>query len=151
MRNTKKAIDEFLDQKTFAVVGVSRNRDKFGNLVYREMKAKGFKVYGINPKLDMVEGERCYGGLGALPEKPNAVITVVQPQAVMPVIDDMAGLGIKYLWLQQGSDSKEAEEKALSLGMNLVSGECMLMFIPPVDSIHKFHRTLKRIFGKFPK
>jgi predicted CoA-binding protein len=151
MKNTKASIDAFFDQKTFAVVGVSRNKDKFGNMIYREMKKRGLEVYGVNPQLDMIEGERCYGGLGALPVKVDAVIAVIPPQATLPIIDDMAKLSIKHLWLQQGADSPEAEQKALALGMNLVSGECMLMYLPPVESLHKFHRVLKKIFGGLPK
>lgn len=151
MKNTKNSIDTFLNQKTYAVVGVSRNKDKFGNIIYREMKSRGFEVYGVNPQLDMIEGERCYGGLGAIPIKPDAVIAVIPPPATLAVIDDMVRLGIKNLWLQQGADSPEAEQKALALGMNLVSGECMLMYLPPVESLHKFHRTLRKIFGGLPK
>jgi len=151
MQNTKKAINEFLGQKTFAVVGVSRNKDKFGTMLYRDMKAKGFMVYAVNPQMDMVEGDRCYAGLAALPAKPDAVVTVVPAPATIPVIDDMARLGIKQLWLQQGSESREAEDKALALGMSVVSGECLFMHLKPVESIHKFHLVLRSIFGKMPK
>ena len=49
----------------------------------------------MNPRLDMVEGDRCYAGLGALPEKPDGVIMVVQPKTTLQVFDDMAKLGIK--------------------------------------------------------
>lgn len=151
MHNNKKAIDEFLAQKTFAVVGVSRNKDKFGSAIYREMKTRGLTVYGINPQMDMVEEDRCYAGLGALPDKPDAVVLVIPPQATLAAIDEMQKLGIKYLWLQQGAESKEAEEKAIFFGMNLVSGECLFMHLPPVESFHKFHLFINRIFGKLPK
>jgi uncharacterized protein len=151
MHNSKQTIDEFIALKSYAVVGVSRNKDKFGNAIYRELKAKGRRVSAVNPQLDMVEGDRCYAGLGALPEKPDAVVMVIPPQKTLPVIDEMARLGIKYLWLQQGAESREAEKKAEELGIKLVSGECLLMFLQPVGSIHGFHRTLKRIFGGLPK
>jgi predicted CoA-binding protein len=151
MRNTKKAIEEFLAQKSFAVVGVSRNKDKFGSAIYRDMKTKGLTVFGINPQMDMVEGDRCYAGLGALPEKPDAVVLVVPPPATLTAIDEMHKLGIKHLWIQQGAESKEAEEKAMSYGINLVSGECLFMYLPPVESLHKFHLFINRIFGKLPK
>jgi len=151
MQNTKRSIDEFLGQKTFAVVGVSHNKDKFGTMLYRDMKSKGLTVFAVNPQMDMVDGDRCYAGLAAIPTKPDAVVTVVPAPATLAVIDDMAKLGIKQLWLQQGSESKEAEDKALALKMNVVSGECLFMYLKPVESIHKFHLVLRRIFGKMPK
>lgn len=151
MKNSQKSIDEFLAQMTFVVVGVSRNIDKFGTMLYHDMKAKGFKVSAVNPNMDMIEGDRCYAGLGALPVKPDAVVIVLPPSATLAVIDDMAALGVKQLWLQQGAESREAEEKALALGMNVISGECMFMHLPPVESIHQFHRFFRKLFGGMPK
>lgn len=151
MKNCKATIQEFMTQKKVAVVGVSRNKDKFGNAIYRELKKAGYKVFAVNPNADMVEGDRCYGGLGALPEKPETVILVVPPTQTIPVIDEAARLEIKYIWLQQGADSQEAEKHCQELGLQVVSGECIFMFIEPVESIHKFHRFLRRIFGSMPK
>jgi uncharacterized protein len=151
MKNSRQAIDDFLGSKSFAVVGVSHNKDKFGNYIYRELKAKGRTVYPVNPSLDMAEGDRCFAGLGALPEKPEAVVMVVQPAATLPILEEMARLGIKRAWLQQGADSPEGEAKAKDLGIELVSGECLMMFLEPVQSMHKWHWTIKKIFGKLPK
>ena len=151
MINSKKTIDEFLAQKTLAVVGVSHTKEKFGNAVYRDLKAKGYKVMAVNPKLDMVEGDRCYAGLGALPEKPDGVIMVIPPTETIPVIEDAAKLGINYIWLQQGANSPEGETRCKDLGLNVVSGECIFMFAEPMESFHKFHRFFYKLFGKMPK
>ena len=151
MKNSMQAVNDFVNSKSVAIIGVSRNKDKFGNYLYREMKKKGYTVYAINPNMDMFEGDRCYAGLGALPEKPEAVLMSIQPAATLSVMEEMARLGIKKGWLQQGADSKEGEEKAKELGLELVSGECMMMFMQPVESIHKFHRGFKKLFGQLPK
>ena len=151
MINSRKIVDEFIGLKSIAVVGVSRNKDKFGNAIYREMKAKGYKVMAVNPKLDMAEGDRCYAGLGALPEKPEGVVLVIPPAETLSVIESAAQLGIKYIWLQQGANSPEGEAKCQELGLNVVSGECIFMFLEPVQSIHGFHRFVWKLFGKMPK
>jgi len=59
-------------------------------------------------------------------------------------------LGIKSVWFQQGSSSDEAIKFCEEKGMSVVSGECIFMFAEPVDSIHKFHRWIWKIFGKLP-
>lgn len=151
MKNNKQVIDEFVLLKSLAIVGVSRNKDKFGSTIYRELKAKGYKVFAVNPEMDMFEGDRCYAGLGALPEKPEGVILSVQPAVSLKVLEDMAELGIQYAWIQQGANSPEVEAKAKEIGLKFVSGECVFMFFPPVESIHKFHRTINKIFGLLPK
>jgi hypothetical protein len=151
MINSRKTVDEFMALKSFAIVGVSRNKDKFGTVVYRDMKAAGCKVLAVNPKLDMVEGDRCYAGLGALPEKPEGVIICINPSETLPVIEEAARLGIQYIWLQQGANSPEGEAKCKELGLNCISGECIFMFLEPVKSIHAFHRFIWKLFGKLPK
>lgn len=151
MINSKKTIDEFMQLKSFAVVGVSRNKDKFGNAIYRDMKANGYKMLAVNPKLDMVEGDRCFAGLGALPEVPQGVILCINPSETVPVIEEAARLGIKYIWMQQGANSPEGEAKCKELGLNLVSGECIFMFLEPVKSVHGFHRFIWKLLGKMPK
>ena len=40
--NSKKSVEEFLSQNKIAVVGVSRKRNKFGNVIYRVLKKKGY-------------------------------------------------------------------------------------------------------------
>lgn len=140
-----------MNQSTLAIVGVSRNKDKFGNMIYRDLKKAGYKVFAINPQADMLEGDRCYAGLGALPEKVGGVMLVIPPAKTIPVIEDAARLGIHYVWLQQGADSSEAEQHCRELGLEVISGECIYMYLEPVQSIHKFHRFIKRLFGKMPK
>lgn len=151
MQNSKSTIEEFLKLSSLAVVGVSRNKDKFGNAIYREMKARGYKVFAVNPNADMVEGDRCYAGLGALPEKPEGVIFVVHPTETLKALEETAALGVKYAWIQQGADSPEVEQRCSELGLKFVSGECIFMFSEPVTSVHAFHRFFKRLFGKMPK
>ncbi|KAF0111233.1 MAG: CoA-binding protein [Chloroflexi bacterium] len=141
----------FLSLKTLAVVGVSRNKDKFGNAIFRKMKAKGYKILAVNPRLDLVEGDRCYAGLGALPEKPEGVILAVSPSQTISVIEEAARLGSTYVWMQQGANSPEGEARCKELGLNFVSGECIFMFAEPMESFHKIHRFFNRLFGKMPK
>ena len=56
----KQTIQEFLAQPALAVVGVSRSGKKFGNTAFRELKAKGYRVYPVHPEAQTIEGESCY-------------------------------------------------------------------------------------------
>ncbi len=47
---SKNTVEEFLSQKKLAVVGVSHTGKKFSNIVYKELKSKGFQVFPVNPK-----------------------------------------------------------------------------------------------------
>lgn len=151
MKNTLENIEKFLKLKKIAVVGVSRKKDKFGNMIYRELKTHGYQVMAVNPNADMVEGDRCYAGLGALPEKPDGVLVVVPPADGLKVIEEAAALEIQNVWVQQGANSPEIEQKCGELNLTCTSGECIFMYLEPVTSIHAFHRFFRRLFGKMPK
>jgi hypothetical protein len=147
----KKSVENFISKSKYAVVGVSGNSKKFGSVVYRELKAKGYQVFGIHPKLESIESDPCYRDLASLPETVDGVITVVPPEITEKIVEDINASGIKSVWMQQGSESKTAIEYCKNNGIEVIHGECILMFAEPVNSIHKFHRWIWKIFGKLPR
>jgi uncharacterized protein len=146
----KTDVDDFLNQKKLAVVGVSRKKSKFGNVIYRELKKRGYKVYPINPATESIEGDTCYNDLKSLPEKVDGAVLVVPPAVTDTVVKDAIDAGISRLWMQQGSQSPSAVDLCNQNDINVVQNECILMFADPVNSIHKFHRWLWKVFGKLP-
>ncbi len=99
-------IKKFLDKKNiFAVIGVSRDKTKYGRKVYEELKEKGYKVYPINPQVNFTSEERCYSHLKDLPTKPDVVVFVIPPSIVEKIIIECQEIGIKKVWLQPGSES----------------------------------------------
>ncbi|MEM4804135.1 MAG: CoA-binding protein, partial [Candidatus Nezhaarchaeales archaeon] len=72
----EELIREFLDRRNvFAVVGASRDPQKYGYQVYRDLKSAGYKVYPVNPNAQEVLGDKCYPSLKELPAKPDVVVT----------------------------------------------------------------------------
>ncbi|GBD88432.1 coA binding domain protein [bacterium BMS3Abin03] len=148
---SKSLVDEFLLQKNIAVVGVSRNEKKFGNVIYRELKKKGYSVYPVNPNLAEVEGDKCYANFATIPEKIDAVIVNVPPPQTERVVEDAKAAGINKVWMQQGSRSDAAVEYCKKNGIDVVENECILMFAEPAEFIHRAHRWLWGVIGKLPK
>ena len=128
---TRASIDDFLKQRTIAVVGASRDKRKFGNVLLRELKAKGYAAIPINPHSDTIEEERCYPSLKAIPVKVDGVAVVVPPHEAEHIVREAADAGISRVWLQQGAESKEAVRFCEEHGMSVIHGECMLMYAPP--------------------
>ena len=144
-------VTNFLKNKSIAVVGVSRNKKKFGYIAYKNLKDKGYKVFPINPNVEAVDSDKCYPNLSSIKENIEGVLLVVPPQQSEQVVKEANNLGIKSIWFQQGSSSNEAVKFCEANDMSVVSGECIMMFTEPVESIHKFHRWIWKIFGKLPK
>jgi predicted CoA-binding protein len=148
--SSKKSVDEFLSKKNLAVVGVSRKSTKFGNVIYKELKKKGFTTFGVNPNLESIDGDKCYRSLRELDGKIEGVVNVVSPKETINVVKEANALGIKNVWMQQGSESDEAVAYCRENDINEVHKECILMFAEPVKSIHGFHRWIWKVLGKLP-
>lgn len=149
--NTKESIDNFLLNKNLAVVGVSRKSSKFGNTIYKELKKKGMNVFGVNPNMDAIEGDKCYHSLKELKGKINGVVNVVSTDKTSEVVKEANEIGVKNIWMQQGSESVKAIAYCKEHSINLIQKECILMFVDPVNSIHGFHKWLWKVLGKLPK
>ena len=75
---------------------------------------------------------------------------IIPPERVLDVIPDLVKHKIQQVWLQQGSDSPEVIQQLKDNKIEIISHECILMFIEPVKSIHRFHRWIWKIAGKYP-
>ena len=146
----KDAINKFFKAETYAVIGVSSNPRKFGNVVYRSLKEHGLTVYPVNPRLTEVDGDTCYPSVLELPYTVHAVVTVVPPEVTTAVVADCARTNIRAIWMQQGSESKAAIEKAEYHGIEVIHGQCILMFMEPVKSFHRVHRWVNKMVGAYP-
>lgn len=147
---SKKIVGEFLTQKKIAVVGVSRKKTKFGNAIYKELKLKGYKVFPINPHINVYEKDTCYPDLLSLPEKVDGVVINVPPAQTEKVVREAKEAGINKVWLQQGSQSEAAIKYCEENGIDCVSNECILMFAQPSAFIHRAHKWVWSVLGKLP-
>lgn len=88
-------IEEFINQRVWAVVGASTDTDKFGNLFFRHLRAAGYTVYGVNPRGGEIDGQTLYLSLSDLPERPAVVDLVVPPAVTEEIVRQCAQLGLK--------------------------------------------------------
>ncbi len=149
--NQKEQIDRFLGSKKIALAGVSRNKNKFGSSVYRELLEKGMDIVPVNPNMETVEGNPCYRNIETLPDGVDALLCVVKPGETEKLVEQAHNAGIKNIWMQQGSESEAALAFCRDNGLSVVSKACILMYSDPVKSIHRFHRGLAKLFGRYHK
>ena len=140
-------IEQFVSSKRIAVVGMSRSGKKFGNMAAKELKAKGYEIYPVHPDAVEIDGFTCSPNLQSLTGKIDGVWISIPPKNVSPVLEEAAQIGLKNIWLQQGAWSAEVQQTIDQLQLPVVSKKCIMMYAPPVKSVHKFHRTIVGIFG----
>ena len=124
-----KTIDTILQLKSWAVVGATDNKEKFGYKIYKCMKDAGYTVYPVNPGVEEIEGDKCYPNLESLPTKPDAVDVVVAPRVGVQIMQQCAQLGINTAWLQPGANGDTVIETAKQLGLDVIHDACIMVEI----------------------
>jgi predicted CoA-binding protein len=147
---TLKQIEDFIAAQPVAMVGVSRNPKKFGQMAFKELREKGMNVIPVNPSSGEILGEKTYPDVSSLPAGVGGVIIMTKKDQTAAVVKEARNKGIKNIWIQQNSDSKEAIRELEGSNINYITGECILMYHKP-HGFHKFHRAINKFFGKYPK
>ncbi len=157
MPTVDTAINDFLAQDRIAVAGVSRETGGAhgGNVIYKRLKERGYKVFPVNPNADTVEGDACYRSLSAIPGGVDAVVIATTPAVAPSVVRECQDLGIKRVWMHRsfagGSVSREAHELCRQSGIDCIAGGCPLMYGRTSDGGHRFMRLVIGLFGGLPK
>jgi predicted CoA-binding protein len=145
-----KQIEEFLASEPIAMVGVSRDPKKFGFMAFRELKEKGLNVIPVNRNASEIHQSKVFPDVKTLPPEVKGLIIMTKKSQTADIVREAKLKGLKQIWIQQGAESPEALQELKGTDINYIPGQCILMYYKP-HSIHKFHRGLKKFFGKYPK
>jgi len=146
----KDVVSDFLAQKKLALVGVSRSGKKFGNMVLKDLSAKGYRIFPVHPEAPVIDGQACSRNLAELPERVGGAILVIPPRETEKVVREAAAAGISRVWMQQGSESEAAIHYCEENGISVMHGQCIMMFAEPTAFYHRVHRWIWRLLGKAP-
>ena len=114
-------------ETTVAVVGATDNAMKYGSVIYRDLKRKGYTVFPVNPNRTVVDGDKAYPSLGELPESPTIVNIVVPPSVTIRILRKSLELGLKNVWLQPGAESPESLAFLQEHGFNYLANTCIMI------------------------
>ncbi len=117
------------NSKTFAVVGATRNKDKYGYQIFRILTDYGYKAYPVNPNYDSIDEFPCFPSLADLPGKPDVAVTVVPPDVTEKIIDEARRLGISTVWMPPGSGSAAAVRKCEDCRLGHVDEACVILAV----------------------
>jgi len=158
MAKIDEMVQNFLAQKSIAVVGVSDQRETGSNMAYKKFKEREYNVFPVNPRISSFDGVTCYPDLKSIPEKPDAVFILAKPQVTDKIIQECVDLGIKHVWMHclmgtkpglsasTTSVSQSAVEICKANGIEVIPGSCPNQFLDP-DFGHKMMRGMWRAFG----
>jgi len=96
-----------------AIVGASNTPSKYGNIILKNLKARGYQVIPVNPHETTIAGLPVYKSLGDVPKPVDIVNVVTRPEVTRTILRDAVAAGLGLVWLQPGSfDSRVLAETA---------------------------------------
>lgn len=127
-------IDQFLSCRRFAVVGASRDKTKYGYIIYENLLKKGYEVYPVNPNAAEIDGDKVYPTLDQCPHPPEVVVIVTPPEVTEQIVQQCLQLELTRVWMQPGAESEMAIRFCERNGLALVHSQCVMELSRPLSA-----------------
>ena len=88
-------MQNFFTPKSIAVIGVSKEPNKVGHIIFKNLYQK-FKTFPVNPKEKQILGQRVYASVKEIPRADLAIIAI-PVGGVIQAVHDCGKKGIKHL------------------------------------------------------
>lgn len=134
------ALRSFLEPRSVAVIGASRQRRTIGGQILHNLLAGGFTgpVYPVNPSAHTIQGQRAFASIGELPGPAELAVIAVPAAQVSAVARECGEAGVRALlvisagFAETGAQGVERQRELLQIcrerGMRLIGPNCFGVF-----------------------
>ncbi len=109
-----------------AVIGASRNEDKYGFKILKYLVNRGVRAIPVNPNASSVFHIKCYPSVRDVQEHIDIADVVVPPKVAVSVVKECMEAGVGMVWLQPGAESEEAIELCRKNGVRVIYNACIM-------------------------
>jgi predicted CoA-binding protein len=121
--------DILSNNKTIAMIGVSKDPKKPSTIVMKYMQKYGYRVIPVNPSVkgEKILGEEVFGKLNEI-KTPIDIVDVFRPsKEAIEIAKETVKIKAKVLWLQLGITSDEAKKIVEANNIEYVENKCTKM------------------------
>ncbi len=119
-------IESLLNPRSIAVIGASREEDKIGNVILKNLLTQGYtgKIYPVNPKADEILGLKCYRSINEINDEIDLAVIVLPAKYVPDSVKECVEKNVKFViaiaggFSETGEQGKILEEKILEIIKN---------------------------------
>lgn len=131
------AVKGFLEPRSVALVGASRQPGTPGNEILSNLLGAGFNgpVYAVNPAADTIDGLPCHPSVSAIPGTVDLAVVAVPAGQVVQVARDCANAGVRAMvvissgFAETGEAGAERQRQLLEVcraaGIRIVGPNCL--------------------------
>jgi hypothetical protein len=121
--------DILSNNKTIAMIGVSKDPKKPSTIVMKYMQKYGYRVIPVNPSVkgEKILGEEVFGKLNEI-KTPIDIVDVFRPSIeAIEIAKETVKIKAKVLWLQLGITSDEAKKIVEANNIEYIENRCTKM------------------------
>jgi len=111
-----------MSQHSIAIIGASKDRNKYGNKCVRAYIQGGYEVYPVNPHANDIEGLRVYRKLSEVPAGLDRISIYLHPESTSNLLAELTAWPGTEVWFNPGSADAETLERAEVLGLDVRPG-----------------------------
>ena len=115
--------------RRIAVLGIKQGAADDAYRVPAYLQSQGYEVFGVNPKLDRVLGERCVAGLAEL-DRPVDLLNVFRAsEHITGHVEEVLAMALRprTVWLQLGIRDDSSAARLEAAGIRVVQDRCILV------------------------
>ncbi len=132
---TQDIKDILTKYKTVAVVGLSRDPEKYSHVVAKYLQEHEYNIIPVNPTAKEILDQKAYKDLLSIPpqiQRRIEIVDIFRPsEDVFPTVQQAIELKEKYdmpqvIWMQLDIINEEAAVKAKEAGILVVMNKCLM-------------------------
>lgn len=151
---TRAQIDRFMAGHRIGFAGLSTDPEDFSRTVFRELEARGYDVVPIHPTATVIADRTAYPHVYDVPGKLDGVLIMTPRSVTAEIVAQCMTTGVPRVWMHRGVGAGAVDHVAASYarsrGVDVIEGECPLMFLPEGEAVHQAHAALRHAFGHYP-
>jgi acyl-CoA synthetase (NDP forming) len=143
------SLQAFFTPRSVAVIGASRTEGKVGYEILNNLVRDGFEgdIYPINPKVDEVQGLKCYPDVASIGSCPDLAIIILPAKIVPAIMKQCSSVGVKAVIIitagfkEVGEEGRLLENEVLNIarqgGMRIIGPNCLGL----INTTHKLNAS----------
>ena len=143
-------LEHLFAPKSVALIGASKREKSVGAIIARNLRRGGFKgrLYFVNPKGDLVEGQTCFRSVADLPEAPDLAIIATPPHVVPQLIAELGAKGCRAAVVITAGIRDETRQAMLDAAkpylLRIQGPNCLGLMLPPLGIDASFSHIAPR-------
>ncbi|MCG8406251.1 MAG: CoA-binding protein [Phycisphaerales bacterium] len=141
-------LDRFFRPKSIAIIGASRDTNKVGHVILKNLIDSGFKgkLYPINPKADEILGIKCYKSVLDIRSEIEMAVVAVPAQFAVDVVKQCGAKEIEAIAMVTAGFAEVGNKKAEDEIKRILKKEQIRLIGPNMLGLLDAHSNLDTIF-----